>query len=328
MSSFRPVRLFILAVLMSVALLNSANAETVLRLGVLKFGTVKWEIDVLKHHGLDKKHGITLDVREFSGKNATATALLANDVDAMVTDWLWVSRQRAAGRGLSFFPYSKATGAIVVAAHSPIKSIGDLAGRKIGVAGGPLDKSWLLLRAHAKDKGMGDLDGKVERVFGAPPLLSAQLEKGRVDAVLTFWHYAAKLQAKGMRKLVGVDEIMKSLGGRRVVPMIGYAVADAWSEANAKGLKAFSSALNDARAILAKSDAEWDRLRPRMKAKDDKTFAALKAGFRAGIPQSWGTADHDAAAKVYDILAKIGGKKLVGRSQQLAAGTFAPAITY
>ena len=328
MPVFRSVGLLLLIALVWATLSNPANAETVLRLGVLKFGTVKWEIDVLKHHQLDKKHGITLDVREFSGKNATSTALLANDVDAMVTDWLWVSRQRAAGRGLSFFPYSKATGAIMVAADSPIRSIEDLVGRKLGIAGGPLDKSWLLLRALAKNRKIGDLNNRVEKVFGAPPLLSAQLEKGRVDAVLTFWHYAARLQAKGMRKVIGVDEIMNDLGRQRVVPMIGYAVSDSWAAANAKGLKAFSDALNEARSILATSDSEWLRLRPRMKADHGKTFAALKAGFRAGIPQSWGMVDHEAAEQIFDVLAAIGGEKLVGPSQRLAPGTFASAITY
>ena len=38
-----------------------AAAEPLLRVGVLKFGTVNWELDVLRHHGLDRKHGFELD---------------------------------------------------------------------------------------------------------------------------------------------------------------------------------------------------------------------------------------------------------------------------
>ena len=47
---------------------SSAELETV-RIGVLKFGTVNWELDVIRHHGLAE--GIRLDVVELAGKPAT-----------------------------------------------------------------------------------------------------------------------------------------------------------------------------------------------------------------------------------------------------------------
>ena len=53
----------------------------------------------------------------------------------------------------------------------PIRTIPDLKDKKIGVAGGPLDKSWLLIQALARrDHGL-DLAASNEIVFGAPPLL-------------------------------------------------------------------------------------------------------------------------------------------------------------
>ena len=64
-----------------------------------------------------------------------------------VTDWLWVSRERGLGAKLTFYPYSSALGAVMVPAASPIKTLADLKGRKLAVAGGPIDKSWLLLLA-------------------------------------------------------------------------------------------------------------------------------------------------------------------------------------
>ena len=33
-----------------------------------------------------------------------------------------------------------------------IKTLKDLKGRKLGIAGGPVDKSWLMLRAYSKKK--------------------------------------------------------------------------------------------------------------------------------------------------------------------------------
>ena len=65
-----------------------------------------------------------------------------------------------------------------------------------------------------------------------------------------------------------------------------------------------------------------------LQAEDDATLTALRDGYRAGIPTAWGTAERDDAAKVYDILAKLGGRELVGDSPHLAAGTFWPGSSF
>ena len=38
-----------------------------------------------------------------------------------MSDWLWVSRQRAEGGDLTFIPFSSATGSLIVPAASPIR---------------------------------------------------------------------------------------------------------------------------------------------------------------------------------------------------------------
>jgi len=325
---FRISRITATAVLFSFFAV-SAKAETVpLKLGVLKFGTVNWELNVLKHHKLDAKHGLDVQVNGFAGKQASSVALQGGAVDSIVTDWLWTSRQRAEGKGFAFIPYSVSVGALMTANGSPIESIEDLPGRKIGIAGGPLDKSWLLMRALASEKHGLDLEKSVEKVFGAPPLLSRQLEDGNVDAVLTFWHFAAKLEAKGMRRVVDVGQIARELGIGAQVPQIGYVFNDDWVKAHPGKLKKFNDALLEAKAILGWSNKEWERIRPLTKAKDDATFEALKKGYRDGIPTSWGDREREEAAKLFGILAEIGGVKLVGPGKGIEKGTFAESVTY
>ncbi|MET0123287.1 MAG: ABC transporter substrate-binding protein, partial [Candidatus Thiodiazotropha sp. 6PLUC9] len=79
--------------------------------------------------------------------------------------------------------------------------------------------------------------------------------------------------------------------------------------------------------IMQKSDQEWELLRPLMKAPDNATFIALRDGFRAGIPSRWSEQELKDANQLFDILFKLGGKKLVGNTTQLAPGTFWPNIT-
>ena len=44
-----------------------------IRLAVLKYGTVNWELNVIKEHNLDTKYGINLDITYLTNKNANAT---------------------------------------------------------------------------------------------------------------------------------------------------------------------------------------------------------------------------------------------------------------
>jgi NitT/TauT family transport system substrate-binding protein len=108
----------LLTLLLSLA--ASAGELGTLRVGVLAFGTVNWELDVIRHHGLDAEQGFTLDVQEFGGGDATNVALLGGAVDTIVDDWLWVSRQRAEGLPLTFVPFSRSVGAVMVEADGGI----------------------------------------------------------------------------------------------------------------------------------------------------------------------------------------------------------------
>lgn len=299
-----------------------------LRVGVLKFGTVAWELDVIKHHGLDRKAGFELEVVPFAGTQATKVALQAGAIDVIVSDWFWVSRQRAAGADLTFAPYSRMVGALVAAADTQIRDLADLKGKRLGIAGGPLDKSWLLFRALATERHGMNLDAEVDKVFGAPPLLSEQILSGHIDAVITYWHYTARLEAKGLRRVIDVADATQALGVGAEVPLLGYVFAADWADANRERILGFLKASRDAKAILGESDAEWLRIQPLTRAEDAATLAALRRGYRAGIPARWGVAERGEAARLFALLGALGGEKLVGPRNDLQAGTFWPAATY
>jgi NitT/TauT family transport system substrate-binding protein len=318
-----------LAVLLLALLLPAAaGAAETIRVGVLKFGTVNWQLDVIKSHGLDRAAGLDLDLVELAGKDATTVALLAGRVDVIVTDWLWVARQRAAGDHFAFIPYSTAVGALMVPPGSPLRTLADLRGRRLGIAGGPLDKSWLLIRAMALEREHLDLDAAADKVFGAPPLMNQEALSGRLDAVISFWNFLAALQAKGFRPLVTVADAARAVGISGELPLLGYVFDDRWAEAHRAALLGLAEASRQAGALLARSDAEWDRLRPLMQAPDEATFAALRSGYRQGIPTRWGPAERDAAARAYAVLARIGGPALVGSAPSLPPGVFWPDVAY
>ncbi|MFD2113895.1 ABC transporter substrate-binding protein [Thiorhodococcus fuscus] len=297
-------------------------ADGTVRLAVLKFGTLSWEADVIRRNGFDRAEGFSLEPSVFAGPQATLVALMGGDADMAVTDWIWVSRQRDAGRPYSFVPYSTAIGALMVPSGSDIGSLADLAGHRIGVAGGPLDKNWLLLRALARQRSGLDLASQVDPVYGAPPLLNAQIQQDRLDAVITHWPYAARLSAVGYRPLMDAREAMSELGIQAEVPMIGYVFDEDWAKSHRETTDGFFRAVARAKSRLAESDAEWQALRPLMGVDDEATFIALRDGYRAGIPKRWGKAERAAAEHLFEILRATGGEALVGKAARLAPGTF------
>ena len=297
-------------------------AEPVLRVGVLEFGTVNWELDVIRQHGLDRDNGFRLEVTGLGSKNATAVALQAAAVDMIVTDFIWVARQRARGLRYLFYPHSTATGAVMVHPQSGIDSLQALAGRNLGIAGGPVDKSWLLLQAWYRQQFGRDLAREIETQFAAPPLLNKLIERGELAAVLNFWHYSAHLSARGMQRLIGIDEVLRGLGIEQPVALIGWVFADDWANSNAPLLRAFLQATRAAKNRLATSDAEWQRLAGKTRALDENMLIALRDAYRAGIPTGFDESHRQAAADLYRILAQAGGERLVGNVRELPAGVF------
>ena len=301
---------------------GAALAETpVLRAAVLEFGTVNWELDTIKHYGLDTRNGFELSVQGVAGSSAAQVAFQGGEADVIVSDWLWVARQRAAGQDFVFIPYSKAVGGLLVPGDSPAQTLADLKGKKIGIAGGPLDKSWLILRAYAeKNHGM-NLVAETEQVFGAPPLVFKTALQGETAGAINFWHFMAKMEAAGMRRLIDVSDAASDLGLDPETPLLGYVVKGEMVRDHPDLVDGLAAASRAAKDLLGSDAAAWDRLRDRMNAKSDAEFEALKAGFIAGIPAP-GPIDEQAAARMLELMARLGGEELLGKARTLPEGVF------
>lgn len=292
------------------------------RVGVLKYGTVNWEIAVIKHYQLDKKYHFNLEVMPLSNKNASAVALQSKAVDIILGDWLWVNRQRFNNKNYTIVPTSIASGGLYIQGNSTAKSLLDISKEKIGIAGGSVDKNWLLLQAYAQSKYQLNIKNTAEMVFATPPLLNRLMLRNDIDASINFWHYNARLQANGYKVLISVPQMLAELGITNKVPLLGWVFDRTWAEQQVDKLTGFLRASNEAKQLLLKCDDEWQRIRAITKAENNKVFIALKNEYRARLLRKFDHEEINASKQVFTILAQQGGRDLVGKATALVEETF------
>jgi NitT/TauT family transport system substrate-binding protein len=213
-------------------------------------------------------------------------------------------------------------GGVIVPQNSEIRAVADLKGKRIGVAGGPLDKSWLLLRAYGIRQGADDLAKSAQPVFAAPPLLNEQMTAGRLDALLNYWPFAARLEAAGYRRIVTVAEMMRAFDIKSPLPLVGFVFPAELAKKEAQTIAGFANAVQSAQHILLASDEEWERIRPLMKASSDAEFHTLRDRYREGLAYHWGEPEREAARQLFGVLAQIGGEELTGKGVQFDPRAF------
>ncbi len=286
-----------------------AQATPTLRLGILQFGTVQWLAVTIRALGLDAAHGFAFETVLLANNDAARVALMAGSADIAVTDWLFAARQRQDGTALSFAPFSASAGGVMVPQSSPIHTLADLHGHRLGVAGGANDRSWLLVQAAARLQGL-DLARDTPLNYGAPPLLGAKLEQGELDALLTFWTFEARLESQGFREAFSVADCTRALGLPPDLDLLGFVFRADWAAAHRPAIDGFLRAAAEAQDRLAADPALWTALRPLMQLPPgeagETVFDALRRRFVAGIVHPDAAAQRSTATRVLAILQQGG----------------------
>ncbi len=299
-----------------------ASEKPLIRLGVLAFGTVNWELAAMQQGQMMETEQYQLKVTKMANPQAGKIALQSGAVDMIVADWIWVSRQRTQGKDYTFYPYSNTTGALLVAKNSAIKQLQDLKDKKLAIAGGELDKNSLLLQALMQKQRQQEIFASVEKVYGAPPLLSQQMTRKRVDALLTYWHYAARMEADGYRVIMTGSDILQGLGIKLSVPSIGYVFDRSWANNNKAAVQAFLQNTRLTKDRLCADDAVWQSIKPLTRAKTEQVNQLLRQRYCAGRVLSWGEKEQQAAVRIYQYLKGVSAQRLTGAAETIQEGTF------
>jgi len=311
----------LVSLLLLISCISMADDKLPIRVGVQATGTSGWELSVMERDPEKAGRRFAVQTQQLANAEAGKIALQSGAVDLIISDWIWVSRMRAAGTDFTFYPYSTTSGALIVSGNSPINTLADLKGKRLGIAGGEFDKNWLLLKALAQKQQI-DLDASVEKVFGAPPLIDEQLKLGRIDAALNYWHFAARLEALGYRQIIDGKGILQGLGITEPVANLGYVFKQGWATQHKQAVNEFLQAAESAKKQLCSSDEAWRGVIPLLKTNDQATQDKLRQRYCDGIVQSGGKAEQQSSERIYQLLRELSGKQLTGDAASLQPGTF------
>lgn len=301
---------------------HGAEAQKI-SLAVQATGTVKWELAAMQALGIDKKHHLELDIRDVADSKAGQIALQAKEADIILSDFVWVALQRHQGNMVSMVPHSLTVGGLLVDPAAGINSLADLKGKTLAISGSPVDKSYVILAAEYNKLTGGDLTEDADAKFGAPPLVNELITSGQAQAALNLWNWNARAKLAGKTELVSVADMLKDLGVSETPPLLGWAFFEDNARDNKAAFKAFFDASFETKQALLEDDAVWEQIKDVMNVNGDEAlFAQLRDDYRQGIITKYASTSMKPAEESFALMAKFGGKDVVGDITEITPGTF------
>jgi NitT/TauT family transport system substrate-binding protein len=235
---------FAILVAAVLAACGPAHAQVKVRIGDLAQSLNEIASRVIIDQGIDRKYGIAAEYRAYPTLDGLFTAIRGKDVDVGFAGWTAIAQFRSKGFPVTMiFPVGRGvTVDVIVPTASPVRSIADLKGKKVGSFAGAAGTATVLFRVitskfHGFDPAKtGDLQ------FAGPGLLPALLDKGEIEAAVMFDPIAAKLEGSGKYRSIGNLADAYKVGTGDDFLWIGYATNDDFIRANPEALTNFTRA--------------------------------------------------------------------------------------
>jgi NitT/TauT family transport system substrate-binding protein len=191
-------------------------AQVKLKLGDLAQSLNGIAVQAMKEQKFDQKHGLTVEYVTYPTLDGLFTAIRGKDVDVGFGGWTAFAQFRGQGIPVTAI-YSVGRGAtldVIVPQASPVKTLADLKGKKIGSYAGAAGTATVLFRVLTS-KYFGFDPGKTGHLqYAAPGLLTALIEKGELDAALLFDPLAARAVVSGkFRSVANLGDVYKQQVG-------------------------------------------------------------------------------------------------------------------
>jgi NitT/TauT family transport system substrate-binding protein len=227
----------------------SGLEKTDLTIGILPVADCA-ALQLAINQGLFKAEGLNVKTQLLQGGAEAIPRLKSGNLDASAG--AYVPFFQAQSQGViklrivaDAFQSAAGSHVVLVAKDSPIRSVKDLAGKKIGV-NVKHNLASLLIQALAQPQGV-KLDEDKDFIPVAFPDMENALKNGSVDAVQAVEPFNTQLQKSiGARLLADTSQ-----GQTAAFPISGYATTEDFAKENPKTVAALQRALGKAQAMLS-----------------------------------------------------------------------------
>jgi NitT/TauT family transport system substrate-binding protein len=292
-----------------------------IRVGVID-GMQLLPMYIVQTRGIAEKYQLQIEQVKAAGPQGLHTILQAGAVQAGFAGWVTIAVLRSQGHKLTnVYSLYGFTNDVMVPTDSPLKSFGDLKGKRVGVFGGPnAASSWLFRLLALKFFGFDPTkESKVH--YGAPPLLLGMLEKGELDALMSLDPQIVQMLETGRFRSIGnLGEIWRSRTGQDPM-LVAVTVDETWAKQNPAVVKRFVAAIKEAIEYLRAHREVWPELAKSVGIKTEPGAALLHERTVRSFITRWDQTFIDEQYAYAAELVRVVGES-AGIPKHLAEGTF------
>lgn len=249
-----------------------------IRLAIMK-GQQMFPIMVMEELGLAKKYGFVLEQKAAASPDAINVLIISKDVDVALNAWPEAIRFRAKGVNiLNVYPLARFINMVLVKNESPLKTLEDVKGKKLGTFYAPTSVTSAIFRvAGLKYYGFDPYkDTNLQQA--AKPLLIGLMDKGEVDAIYLSEPEVSQMLATGKyRALAQIRDIYDTKAGGADVPLqLVVQMQQEFTEKNPETAKAFVAAFQESVRYIKNNPNVWKKLAAEVNISDPKAADLLR----------------------------------------------------
>jgi NitT/TauT family transport system substrate-binding protein len=285
-------------------------------------GPQLYPLHVMETRGIAGKYKLNIEQFPVANPQAQFTVMQTAEFQIGLTGPLTVALMRAQGfKVVCVYSMYRYTNDVIVPVDSPIKTIGDLKGKRIGVFGGPSSATtWLLRLVTVRAFGF-DVFKDAKMQFSAPPLLAGLLEKGDLDAIMALDPFVLNLLLTKKYRIIGnIGQIWRETSGQEPM-VVAVAMNETWAKANPDAARRFVAAYKEATEYLRANDDVWPDLAKRWNITTQEGIDLLRARTVPNLLTRWdGKFLDDQHAFLAEVIRVFGDAE--GMPKQIPPGTF------
>jgi NitT/TauT family transport system substrate-binding protein len=280
----------------------------------------------VQQYKLDQKYGLDLQIVDYAAPGQQYTMLRGGAADVTAGNFVDLLRQRKASINIqAFHSFKRYSNVVTTKPDSPIKTLADLRGKKLGEFGTTF-LDWLILRAAALKADKIDLEKDTSPVPGAPPLLNQLLAKDSIDAALQFAPLTlAPVLQHQQRIVTDIPTVMKAAGFDADSFYLQWDVTEDWVKAHPGMIDKVYAMIDEAYQKLQADDAIWTMLAQKINITDPALVAAYRDNARATNNPPYRKKHLQTTQTVVDAIIAIAGDQSLGITKVDPAAFLFPA---